>query len=273
MHPSFRDYTTANPLLLEAKRYGRRFVGLGREKGQIAYLYLVGALYLLLVVLALAFHDAFSSFTIIAIQTGITCIVVPSVAQNAVAGEREKRTWDLLVVAPISRAQIVIGKYLSIVLVLAVMEAFFLPLAVICFDPMAETKSGVVFAECISIGFGVMLAALSTYISSITTRSLACQSMTYAATFFWMIAVPMLVAAVSVADQALPKAFMWAHPFVTMFYFSNQHGQDLFNGAKEMYNVPYTWWFQAGFYLLFSAFFVFLAVGGANSRRIDTGGS
>ncbi len=273
MPSTFKDFTTDNPMLIEAKRYGRRFIGLGREKGQIAYLYLVGAIYLVLVILALAYHDAFSSFSIIAIQTGIACIVVPSVAQNAIAGEREKRTWDLLIVAPISRAQIVIGKYLSVVLVLAVMEACFLPLAVICFDPSAESRNGVIFAELISIAFGVLLAAFSTYVSSITTRSLACQSMTYMGTFLWMIALPALVGAISVADQTLPKAFLWAHPFVTMYYFSSQHGPDLFNGAQQSYNMPYSWWFQAAFYLGLTALFVLLAVGGANSKRIDAGGS
>jgi len=273
MPATFKDLTIDNPLLIEAKRYGRRFIGLGREKGQIAYLYLVGAIYLVLVVLALAYHDAFSSFTIIAIQTGIACIVVPSVAQNAVAGEREKRTWDLLIVAPISRAQIVIGKYLSVVLVLAVMELCFLPLAVICFDSSAETRNGVISAEFISIGFGILLAAFSTYVSSITIRSLACQSMTYMGTFLWMIAFPFLIGAISVADPALPKAFMWMHPFVTMYYISNQHGQEMFNGAQGMYNTPYTWWFQTAFYLGLTALFVLLAVGGANSKRIDSGGS
>jgi ABC-type transport system involved in multi-copper enzyme maturation permease subunit len=264
-------------MLLEAKRFGRRFIGISRGKGQAAYLYLTGAIYLLLVIMAYSYHDAFSSTGVLYFQTGLMCIIVPSVAQNAVAGEKEKRTWDLLVAAPVSRAQIVIGKFISVVLVLFALMLAMLPLVILSFTAETETTAGVAQGELISICFGIAISAMGTFISAVTTRSLTCQSLTYISIFLWLVMYPVLVSAGTNfgigASAGQSRAYYFMHPFYAIWAVTT--GGVEFRGFPDdpTFTTYYSWLVQGGFYVLIAALFTFLAVRAVKHANSEPGGS
>jgi len=276
--PTFKDYTYENPILLEAKRFGRRFMGISRGKGgHAAYLVLTSVIYLLLLVMALCYREAFSAGGMIVFQTILMCVLVPSIAQNAVAGEREKRTWELLVAAPIYRSQIVIGKFISILIVLTVLTIAFIPLIAVSVSPTSETFPGVMLAECISLGFGASLAALGTFISAITSRSLACQSMIYVATFIWLVVYPSLISAISSlqfmnGSSTHTDGLYFMQPISAIFTVSaTNHG--IFDPTNSSDLSAYSWPVQGVFYSALIALFLFCAVVAVNRSQSDSGGS
>src|SRR3954454_16619655 len=51
--------------------------------------------------------------TVTALELGLICLLAPALTADLIAGERERRTLDLLLVTPLSRRQIVVGKLIA----------------------------------------------------------------------------------------------------------------------------------------------------------------
>src|SRR3978361_787141 len=115
---SFKANVIQNPMLIEALRMGRKFFGVSRVgKASAVFIWLGAVIYALLFMTVLAFRRDMSSEGIILCQTGLFCFLLPAITYGAISGEREKRSWDLLIVAPVSKSQIVLGKFLSSALI------------------------------------------------------------------------------------------------------------------------------------------------------------
>jgi ABC-type transport system involved in multi-copper enzyme maturation permease subunit len=259
-------------MLLEARRFGRRFMGISRGKGgHIAYLFLSAVIYGLLLLLTIAFHDGFEANYVIVAQTVLMCIVIPSVAQNAVAGEREKRTWELLIASPVSRAQILIGKYLSILIVLGYVTVAFLPLVLLSFNRQSETIGSVFLAEFVSLAFAAALSAAATLISAATTRSLACQSLTYALIFVWLVMVPLVISVAADAQMRdLSHQYLWVQPIYVIT--SLNHNDYSRNALFSEANPYYSFGAQAVFYAFLTSMFLLWGVRSVNRRGAEFGG-
>ena len=48
-----------------------------------------------------------------AVELGLICLLAPALTADLISGERERQTLDLLLVTPLSRRQIVIGKLVA----------------------------------------------------------------------------------------------------------------------------------------------------------------
>jgi ABC-2 type transport system permease protein len=98
----------------------------------------------------------------------IYIIIIPILTMRSVAEERRQKTDQLLYALPINMVRIVLGKYLALLTVLA------LPLAVICFYPLALSAFGRInYAAAYGaiLGFfflGAALLAIGLFISSLT---------------------------------------------------------------------------------------------------------
>src|SRR3954464_6373605 len=88
-----------NPMLIEVRRYRRRLFGGGRPNGvNIAVLTLGAVCYVGLLLIVGNGNGSIPPIVIIFIQTFIFSLAAPAFLNSAIAGEREKRTWDLLLV-------------------------------------------------------------------------------------------------------------------------------------------------------------------------------
>ncbi len=98
----------------------------------------------------------------------IYLIMIPVLTMRVISEERKQKTDQLLYTLPMSMTKIVLGKYLAMLLVLAV------PTVIICFYPMILSMYGSVnllSAFCSIVGFyllGAALIAIGMFISSVT---------------------------------------------------------------------------------------------------------
>ena len=95
-------------------------------------------------------------------------VIVPILTMRVIAEERKQKTDQLLYALPITTAQVIIGKYLSLLIV------YLIPLCIICVYPMIFSQYGEIYLLT-SYGsilaffiLGAALIALGVFISSLT---------------------------------------------------------------------------------------------------------
>src|SRR5438067_2544501 len=110
----WRTLVMENPMAIEVNRFRRRFLEGGRGKTVNTMILVVAivAYAALLLVIANMSGD-FPPVALIFLQTGVFTLLTPAMMYGSISGERERRSWDLLLVAPITHAQIVVGKFLA----------------------------------------------------------------------------------------------------------------------------------------------------------------
>lgn len=204
-------------MLREFSRHRRRVLGVSRATAGGALLFL--GIYALIAFLVWRFHESFSPLILILVQTCLFMLFIPLLVHNAIAGEREKRTWEMLRVAPLTRAQIILGKFIaSVGLLLGFIGAFFLLVAILTFtyQPggtrlfVPSLWAEVLIAEAISTTFGILVVALTLTASSISHRAFTALSLSIGILFVWMLLGPMIG---SMLDSgALSETFNYLHP-------------------------------------------------------------
>jgi len=129
---AWTELVAKNPMLIEVSRYRRKLFSFSRSNpmgGMIVAM--VAIAYVGIVSMIVSFRTDISPFVLIDIQTAIFMLIAPILLHSAIAGERERRSWDLLLAAPITKAQIVVGKFLGALSAMAIGAAFFVfPIAV-----------------------------------------------------------------------------------------------------------------------------------------------
>lgn len=250
---TFRELVIDNPLQIEFKRAFRRFFGVSRTGAlNTAVLIICVVLYALLMTIVITYREYMSPIAILYIQLLLLTFIVPSNLHGAIAAEKEKRTWDMLLVAPITNAQIVIGKLIGGVLLLLFISALLLPATLISFTGDHQATFSMVFAgEVLILGFALFLATLSIFVSSHAKRAFAAQLTIYAILILGLLIWPMFASVLAPGRDGIQ--LMLLHPFVALGMLWDP-GYDrpesgLFNG-----------YLQFGVYLLFAAFLVFVTI-------------
>ena len=206
-----RELVFENPMLIEVKRFWRRFFAVSKTKTANLVATAIACLaYFLLLFIALTNRRGFDGGVIIAIQTFLFCFLVPSMLHGAIAVEREKRTWDLLAVAPISKAQIVVGKFLSGLISILIVAALLGVLVLI--GDNEGIRGSILGAELTSIGYAIFLAGLSILISSASNRGFTAQAGIYGMQVLGLIIWPMLAASMG-GFRRDEEVLIYLHPF------------------------------------------------------------
>lgn len=228
-----RDLILDNPLLIEFKRAVRRFFGVSKHSAANAVLLVISCmLYGLLLLITIANRTAMSPVSIIYLQTVLFCFMIPANLHGAIAGERERRSWDLLLAAPVSNLQIVVGKMMSGMA--AVATAFLLmfpPLIISLAGDQNASLSKILKCEAISLGFAIALASMTLFISARSKRTYSAHLMTYAMLMTGLV-VYMVFVIVAGGQEASP-ALLFLHPFyaITMVWWpESKVSPVLYNG-------------------------------------------
>jgi len=255
--PDLKSIVLENPMLVEAKRFGRKFLGVSRGNTlSRGILVLSCFIYLMLVMVTFSNRTSMNSDYIIQFQTGLLCFVVPTITYGAVAGERERRTWDLLIVAPISKLQIIIGKFVSGLIVICSVALLMVPLIFILAVSNGDRFMAVMSGEAASLGFATAFSACGLYVSSLMNRAFAAQAATYAVGLVWLVLWPMLVYLLNGSGDSVGY-LLWSQPFITTAAVADRVYNIVSTG-----NVP--WWLyspgaQIVFYGLVTSVFLLLA--------------
>lgn len=256
---NFRKLVLENPLHFEFKRGVRRFFGVSR-KGTLntAVLVLCLLFYAALMLTVINFSEFMSPVGILFLQLFLLNFIVPSSLHSTIAGEREKRTWDMLSVAPITNAQIVVGKLIGGVMMIAFITVLLLPAAIISFKGDHDATIGkFMVGQAIVIGFSLFLAGLSVLVSSKAKRAFSAQLTIYGLLILGLLIWPIFASVITEYGSGADSSMLLVlHPYVALerAWYPRMYGdallsQDLFNG-----------WLQLFFYTALMALMVYITI-------------
>ncbi|HCJ79397.1 MAG TPA: hypothetical protein DHV84_05330 [Desulfotomaculum sp.] len=118
--------------------------------------------------------------------------IAPAIAASAISGERERRTYDLLMVTKASLTGIVLGKWLASVIYLLFLAVTALPIfaVVFLFGGVPLATLGLAFVVCLAVGLGY--GALGLALSAILKRTQAATIISLIVVFILIFGVPVL---------------------------------------------------------------------------------
>lgn len=189
-----QSLVTDNPMLVEISRFRRRMFS-GRDGGaNRAVVVILLLLYALILFTVLRFAQDMEPVWIVEFQTGIFTLMLPVLASGAIAGERERRTWDILLTTPVTKAQIVAGKFIAIVAGYAIFLVACSLLVVACqIANRSAILSATLHSEGLSISFALMLISLSLLVSARSRTTFASIGASVAVVFVVYVAAPIFV--------------------------------------------------------------------------------
>jgi ABC-type Na+ efflux pump permease subunit len=222
-----QDLFLDNPMMVEIKRFLRRFLGPRPGAQQAVAIALIIIAYVGLLALFASVREI-QPETVIYVQLVLYCILLPAMLQGSVAGEREKRTWETLLAAPVTKAQIVVAKYAGAATGVVLIAVLMLPLWLVSsankvdFDRYTANASEhpspamMVHAEIVALTFGLALAAWCLFVSVRSRRTFSAQGMIYGSMALALIVWPMLVSSMGHVDWAIQILASPMHPFIVV---------------------------------------------------------
>lgn len=270
---AWRSLVWENPMAIEVSRFRRKFFESGRGKtvnSMVLVVAIIAYAAMLLVVANLS--GDLPPVAIIHVQTGVFTLIGPAIMFGAIAGERERRSWDLLLAAPITHAQIVMGKFLAGLAALAGIFAMFLVPTLFTLRtyeaPLTQgpVSMGRAFVdqELLSLSFGVCVLALTLFFSARCRRSLMALGITLTTLFVTLIALPGIAAVLAGGRGSAADLFVLFHPFMALervdeFRTSFSASSSLYHGYDFL---DAGWWGapQMLMYLGFAALFIVWAL-------------
>lgn len=209
----WQSLVAENPMLIEVRRYRRRLLGGGKGLS-VAFLTLGAVCYVGLLLIVGSGNGSIPPISIVMLQTFIFVIGAPAVLNNAIAGEREKRTWDLLLVAPVTKAQIMIGKFAGAMSNLLLGAGLFLLPMFICAVSSRETDYGALFwAELDSIAFAIFACALALLFSARCRRGFTALGVSLGIMLLGLVVYPILLEAIGGIESGTRDIMLVFHPF------------------------------------------------------------
>ena len=274
----WQELVTQNPMLIEIHRFRRRFLsfsGSSALNGIVLGLSIV--CYLGLLMLVFSARGAIPPVALVMVQTFIFVLATPSMLYGAIAGEREKRTWDLLLVAPITQGQIVIGKFIGALFALGVGFALFLfPILVTAVEYEMGYGSGtrgtnwwdLFLSELVSFSFIILVATTTLFFSARTRRGFMALGTVLAALAVFLLVIPIL-STVMLPEPLMVDFINFFHPFyvlVKLLATSESSGSFIDGGGMN----AYSWGLPQVFgYFALSAVFIIWATRTLNFAEND----
>jgi ABC-2 type transport system permease protein len=178
---------------------------------------------------------------------------VPAIAMRVWAEEKRSGTEELLMTMPVRDWEVVIGKYLSALMLIIVALAFTLPLVYVVkhfADPKTPVDWGPVW--CGYVGaflLGAAMLAIGTWASSLTVNQIVAFILTCAIIFL------LIICGLDWVDSVFPSQIAQ----VVRKFSLMQHFISLYRGVLDLADVAY--------YLSIVVFFLFLNVRSVESRK------
>ena len=207
-----------NPMRIEIARFRRRFLGFGGSGFNNVVLALALLVYTGLVMLVVNVRGDMPPVAIVVFQTGLLCFFGPAMLHGAIAGERERRTWDLLLVAPISKAQIVFGKFMGAAAAIGLGTlALGLPTVFAAVAYAKTTFVDLLLAEGVSVSFGLFVCALTLFLSARVKRPFMALGASLGTLLLAFLVVPALLLSLAGNERLTGETILYLNPFVTLF--------------------------------------------------------
>lgn len=137
---------------------------------------------------------------ITAVELGLICLLAPALTADLISGERERQTLDLLLVTPLSRRQIVVGKLVAALGSLLLLIVLALPI-----QAVAVLIGGVGLEELL-VGLLILVLTATTYgcvglyWSARLRTTRAAMLLSYVTTLLGTAGLPLLLLLVAIGD-------------------------------------------------------------------------
>lgn len=241
----------ANPMMDDVRRnLVRLWLPAQNRQAPIAIGVTTLVIYLFFVGMVLRYASDIPPIVLMYVLLGLVHVVQPLLLHGVIAGEREKRSLDMLLVAPVTVPQIVIAKLLrSVGIFISAFVALTVPAIIVALVQLGRPGPSfgfgdqppspfliLVLSSVVIAGSAFLSAAITVLISSMC-KSLSSALMTNIAVHFLLLVVyPVFTGIiysifVSVLWSGLEQASLWysiisANPFVTLTYLASGKASD-----------------------------------------------
>lgn len=131
-------------------------------------------------------------FVILGMQMFIMTFTVPIITASAITGEKERQTFDLLIITKTSMHDIIVGKLLSSLMIIAIMVALSLPIYAVIFYYGGVSVIQFIFNIIYLMSYVAMIGSLGILFSTIMKKSTAASTATISFIFATVIGTWML---------------------------------------------------------------------------------
>lgn len=222
-----------NPMLAEVERFRRKFFSFRGPNVQANGGFgLIVVLFLFYCILCIYNRGDFEPIGQLMIFLGFALFVIPFMLHATIAGERERRSWDMLLVAPISPSQIVMGKFVAAFLGLLLAFALFLVPVVILAIYYPNMRWGLLLAGILIVSSQLLsMTALTILISARVKRPLIALAVTIGIVLVFFFFAPLFL---SVIDSFLSKYIASAvYPFAVISDLARAQTLDTYSQAYD----------------------------------------
>ena len=220
MPDPMEELVTHNPMLIEITRFRRRYFSYRGNAMNGVVLSLALLCYATLVLIVAQNEMSIPPITLVMLEVGLLTIFAPMTLYGAVAGERERRSWDLLLVAPISKAQIVVGKFIGAMTALGIAVVLFqLPIMIAALSYKDNSWPELFCAELLGISFLMSVCAFTILMSARVKRGLMALGAVLGTLIFLLIVFPAFVGmggGGGGSSQGLNDLTFFFHPFYVL---------------------------------------------------------
>jgi ABC-type transport system involved in multi-copper enzyme maturation permease subunit len=190
---------TKNPMMAEVTRFRKRFLSIrGSSVAINGGIGIVLVLYALFAMVCVYYRGDIDPIILIVFFIGLMLFVIPLLLHASISGERERRSWDMLLVAPITHSQIIAGKFMGAFAGLAM--GFGLYLIPVLIDAVfyPQTRFLTLFLSILTVlAQGASLIAMTLLISSRVKRPLIALAVSIGVVVIYFIFLPGLMSSVS----------------------------------------------------------------------------
>lgn len=229
-------------MLIEVSRVRRRLTAVkGPKQVNGIALGLVLVCYAIFLALLGYFPGEIPPVALVLVQTVIFTMVAPGLLYTSIAGERERRSWDLLLAAPITKAQIVAGKFIGAMSALAVGAGLFLvPILMTAVTYHRTSLYDVWLAEMVSLSFIALVCSFTILISARVKRALTALGTVIGTLGIFLVALPALIGtALGSPSSTDMDFFMFAHPIMALGRIMDSSGYSYQAVSNHLFGWPH----------------------------------
>ncbi len=269
-----------NPMFAEVVREKNKALAEHNWRGaQLAARVLLLVIYLFLLILTLRYVTYVEPFILMYVMLGLATILIPAGLHGAIAGDREKRSLDMLLVAPVTPGQIIIGKFGKTFLSL-IMLVIAIGVPALVIELVKETAStsridmhisglaGYFRSLALVLATGLSMGGLTMWISSKTRSNSGAMLATVGALFVVLIVIPAIGGVMSALSPTASEMLVGTNPFVLLFYAYNGDPSYGYPNVAENHGSYYLW---PTIILMLLLTALFLALATENLRNIARG--
>ncbi len=280
-HPTgFKHLFVGNPMFVEIQREKNKALAEHNWRGgQLAARVLLLVIYLFLLILTLRYVEYVEPVVLMYVMLGLATILIPAGLHGAIAGDREKRSLDMLLVAPVTPGQIIVGKFgktflsLMMLIVAIGIPAFIIELVkqgtpTYRYGMQIDGITGYFQSLVLVIAASLAMGGMTMWISSKTRSNSGAMLATVGALFVLFVVVPAIGGVLGTLSPGTAEALVYTNPFVLLAYAYTGDPSSASLSESVGSRVAYLW---PTIGMMFIATVMFLALATENLRKLSKG--